>query len=648
MRHQQREHIATVLRVADHGGAAAPVPPEAVAHDDVIRRSWLRCVNDHRLDPTCMREAVILPAPLLREHQDQMEDFLRIARHGLESLYQQVAGLGYVVLLTDARGVTVDFIGDLQLDRSLRKAGLYLGADWSERHAGTCGVGTCISTGDALTVHQGDHFDATHIPLTCSTAPVYGSDGRLNAVLDISALTSPQPKASQHLALQLVKMAAQRVEDAGFLRRFGQEWVLRLSSAPQFLEVSPEYLLALDASGHVAGYNRRAQLLLETPGGPPLLGRHIEQLLQLDTNHLGRYLQTAPADRRAVVVNGSRRILFLLAAPPPARQAQAVQAAQARQIPAPLAALSGGDALLDRQIERAARLVNTPVSLLLTGETGTGKEYFAKALHESSERRRGPFIAVNCAAIPETLIESELFGYLPGSFSGAAQKGKRGLIAEAHGGTLFLDEIGDMPRHLQARLLRVLAEKEVLPIGAARPVQVDIRVIAATHCALEALVREGRFRDDLYYRLNGARLALPPLRLRQDLGWMMDQMLRAHARRNGMQQAPELAANTAQLLHSHHWPGNLRELRNVLEYAAAVCSGNRIEPADLPDGMAMPGAPEAPAAGADDTPARQLEALLRECRWNVTLAASRLGVARMTVYRRMKRLGIVSPNHTQA
>jgi transcriptional regulator of acetoin/glycerol metabolism len=640
MRHQQREHIATVLRVADHGAAAA------AQHDDVIRSSWLRCVNDHRLDPTCMREAVILPAPLLREHQDQMEDFLRIARHGLESLYQQVAGLGYVVLLTDARGVTVDFIGDLQLDRSLRKAGLYLGADWSERHAGTCGVGTCISTGEALTVHQGDHFDATHIPLTCSTAPVYGSDGRLNAVLDISALTSPQPKASQHLALQLVKMAAQRVEDAGFLRRFGQEWVLRLSPAPQFLEVSPEYLLALDASGHVCGHNRRAQLLLEPPGALPLLGRPVGQLLQLDYNHLGRYLQTEPADRRAVVVNGSRRILFLQAAPPPARQARVAQAAQASRIPAPLAALSGGDPLLDRQIERAAKLVNTPVSLLLTGETGTGKEYFAKALHESSQRRRGPFIAVNCAAIPETLIESELFGYLPGSFSGAANKGKRGLIAEAHGGTLFLDEIGDMPRHLQARLLRVLAEKEVLPIGAARPVQVDIRVIAATHCALEALVRDGRFRDDLYYRLNGARLQLPPLRLRHDLGWMMERMLRAHAGRNGLQQSPELAAETAQLLRGHQWPGNLRELRNVLDYAAAVCSGNRIEPADLPDGLTTNSAPE--SLDAADTPARQLEALLRECRWNVTLAAARLGVARMTLYRRMKRLGVVSPNHTAA
>jgi sigma-54 dependent transcriptional regulator, acetoin dehydrogenase operon transcriptional activator AcoR len=185
--------------------------------------------------------------------------------------------------------------------------------------------------------------------------------------------------------------------------------------------------------------------------------------------------------------------------PPPARSAPAAGVAAAdAQVPAPLAALSGGDPLLDRQIQRAARLVDSPVSLLITGETGTGKEYFAKALHEASQRRGKPFVAVNCAAIPETLIESELFGHLPGSFSGATAKGKRGLIAEAHGGTLFLDEVGDMPLALQARLLRVLAEREVLPVGATRALPVDVRVIAATHADLTTRVRDGRFRDDLY------------------------------------------------------------------------------------------------------------------------------------------------------
>lgn len=334
-----------------------------------------------------------------------MEAFLHIARHGLETLYQQVAGLGYVVLLTDACGVTVDFIGDLQIEPSLRKAGLYLGADWSEHHAGTCGVGTCISTGEALTVHLDDHFDATHIPLTCTTSPVYDACGALTAVLDISALSSPGPKGSQGLALQLVKMYAQHIENAAFLQRHRHDWVLRLAGAPQFLDVNPEYLLALDAAGRVVGHNRRAQQALQ--GGRPLLGQAYDALFEARFEQIGKFVMAQPSDQRAVMRSGGRELLFLSATPPPPRPVTPRGQAE-RLVPAPLAALSAGDAALDRQIERAARLVNSPVSLLITGETGSGKEYFAKAVHASGERRARPFVAVNCAAIPESLIESEL------------------------------------------------------------------------------------------------------------------------------------------------------------------------------------------------------------------------------------------------
>jgi sigma-54 dependent transcriptional regulator, acetoin dehydrogenase operon transcriptional activator AcoR len=492
---RQREHIHAVMALAGDGRAVA----EALTPDAIIRESWSRCVHEYRLDPTRMQEAIILPHQRVREHQERLDEFLRIARHGLEALYQQVAGMGYCVLLTDARGITVDFIGDLQLDATLRRAGLYLGSDWSEHLAGTCGVGTAIATGQALTVHQGDHFDATHIPLTCTAAPVFDPLGRLNAILDISALTSPQAKSSQHLALQLVKVFANRVEDANFLRWFRRDWVLKLHPSHEFVEISPDHLIALDAAGRIVGHNRAAQLMLEREHGSSVLGLPFEQLFNARFDDLGRFLRAMPGDRRAVTLAASGRVLFLHAVPPPARSAPAAGVAAAdAQVPAPLAALSGGDPLLDRQIQRAARLVDSPVSLLITGETGTGKEYFAKALHEASQRRGKPFVAVNCAAIPETLIESELFGHLPGSFSGATAKGKRGLIAEAHGGTLFLDEVGDMPLALQARLLRVLAEREVLPVGATRALPVDVRVIAATHADLTTRVRDGRFRDDLY------------------------------------------------------------------------------------------------------------------------------------------------------
>ena len=315
MQPAQREHIHTVMQVADRGVQALA----AQRHEQVIRDSWHRCVHEHRLDPTRMQEAVILPEARLREHQDQMEAFLHIARHGLETLYQQVTGLGYVVLLTDARGVTVDFIGDLQLEPGLRKAGLYLGADWSEAHAGTCGVGTCISTGQALTVHLDDHFDATHIPLTCTTSPVHDPSGRLTAVLDISALRSPAPKASQALAQQLVTMYAQHIEDANFLHRFRGDWILRLSRAPAFLDVHPEYLLALDAAGRVIGHNRRAQQAL-APDGAPLAGQPFEALFEARFDGIGRFVSTQPSDQRAVMRSGGRELLFLSATPPPPRR----------------------------------------------------------------------------------------------------------------------------------------------------------------------------------------------------------------------------------------------------------------------------------------------------------------------------------------
>jgi sigma-54 dependent transcriptional regulator, acetoin dehydrogenase operon transcriptional activator AcoR len=674
-----REHIATVMHVAEHGSHTA----RATHHDEIIRASWERCVHVHRLDPTRPQDAIILPSNQLREHQDRMEDFLHIARHGLETLYQQVAGLGYCVLLTDARGVTVDFLGDLVFEPSLRKAGLYLGADWSEEQAGTCGVGTCIATGEALTVHLNDHFDATHIPLTCTTAPVFNAVGDLMAVLDVSQLSSSQPKASQHLALQLVKSYAAHIENASFLRAFRREWVLKLSPAPQFLDVNPEYLIAVDAMGRIVGHNRRAQLLLQGRFNVSVIGTSLEKHFNIKLSDLGRFTALNPSDQRAITLTNGGRLLFVLASPPATRITAVSGVSEAtRRIPEPLARLSGGDPDLDRQIERAAKLVNTPVSVLLTGETGTGKEYFAKALHESSERRKQPFIAVNCAAIPETLIESELFGHLPGSFSGAGSKGKMGLIQAADGGTLFLDEIGDMPLILQARLLRVLAEREVLAIGATKPVPVNIRVIAATHCNLEQRVRDGLFRDDLFYRLAGARILLPELRKRKDVPWLIEKML-ASGLREG-ERPPRLSPTALGVLLSYSWPGNLRELRNTLDFASAVCSDGHIEVFDLPDSvLAMSGSAPAlvstppvaeraqgreygsPAESSPVQPpqvassnqngwarneskvaaadAALLMQYLRAAQWNVTSVARQIGVSRMTLYRRMKRYGIELP-----
>ncbi|PWC36137.1 sigma-54-dependent Fis family transcriptional regulator [Azospirillum sp. TSO35-2] len=638
-------HIDELVRVS--GGVAS-------SRDPIIEQSWRRCVADHKLDPTVGREAHILPQERLRLHRDAMDEFLRMARFGLEALYRQVAGMGYVLLLTDSNGVTVDFIGDPTFDNHLRRAGLYLGSDWNEGHAGTCAVGTCIATGQALTVHQTDHFDTTHIPLTCTSAPVFESGGELAAVLDISALHSPEPKISQYLALQMVKAYVHKIENANLYNNFRRDWVVKLSASQEFAEVDPDFVLALDGGGRVIGFNHKAHDLLAENGVSPL-GRSFDELFDCPVDELVRFVRSLPTDQRTLRLRRTGLPLFAQAMPPPAVSPRAHGAAdhgEAAPLAEPLRAVSGGDPALKAVLTRAAKLVNTRMSLLIHGETGTGKEHLAKALHKASIRGAKPFVAINCAALPENLIESELFGYEPGAFTGATARGKKGLILEADGGTLFLDEIGDMPLSSQTRLLRVLAEREVTPIGRTKAVSVDVRVIGATHRDLIELVKAGKFRDDLYFRLNGAVFTVPPLRQRGDLDWLIDRLLAERASRDGVP-AYRLTPAALAALRAHRWPGNVRELVNALDYACAVSDGGLIDLGDIPEPVQHSGlfqawpSPEAASAdaapdGAD--PAARLRDTLRRHHWNISATARALGVDRSTIHRQMHRFGIVAPH----
>jgi len=619
---------------------------EQSARDALVQDSWKRCVEQHGLDPARRQDAYIVPDAELRQHQERMEELIRTARFGLESLHRQVAGLGYVLLLSDAEGVTVDFIGDLTFDNHLRKAGLYLGSNWKEEFAGTCAVGSCIATQEALIVHQTDHFDLTHTPLTCTAAPVHDIDGRMAAVLDISALRSPVAKESQFLALQLVNSYIRRIEMANLMRAFRSDWIVQLSPSHEFLGVEPSCGVALDSAGKIAGFTNDAQRLLAQQTGvnwrepDRLLGRRFDDFFDFDPDNLAELTRATPTEERLIGARGGPT-LFAHAIAPQQRPPKSVAR---KSMPEALLELAGDDDNMARMLTKASRLIDTQISLLLQGETGTGKEVLARAIHAA---RRAPkaFVAVNCAALPDTLIESELFGYRPGAFTGALSKGKKGLIQHADGGTLFLDEIGDMPLALQARLLRVLAEKEVLPIGADQPIPVNIRVIAATHEDLPSLIKAGNFREDLYYRLNGAILMIPPLRERTDFDWLLTRLL-----------AKKLSAGAKvlrfdnqvqQQLSSYDWPGNIRELVNAIDYATAVCEGDMIGVEDLPDFLHMAASDSSsPLAMNPESSeeAANLNSALAAHRWNISATARFLGVDRTTVHRRMKKLGLVPPN----
>jgi transcriptional regulator of acetoin/glycerol metabolism len=636
-------HIDTVLSYAS----------DSVGHESIITRSWKRCILDYGLDPAKPAPPRFVPRQVLREHQDHADELINVARAGVEQLYRHIAELGYVILLTDSRGITVQFLGDPLDETAHRKTGLYLGADWSENHAGTCAVGTCIKEQQPLTCHHHDHFSAHHIALTCTAVPIFNPQGQLLAVLDISALNSPPSKDSQQFALQLVKQYARMIEDAYFLRRYREAHILCFDRSREFVLINRQYLLAIAGDGSLLAANTAARALLaecglQLPERPSALARRIgiQDLFDCEPEDIFSIPRASPDQVRAFRTH-RQNALFFAALMEPCRAPVAPQAQRSSQERCPLDELSDDDPAMRKMLARAKRLCSEPLNVLLNGETGTGKERLARALHDSSNRHKAPLVAINCAAMPESLIESELFGYQPGSFTGARSKGMRGLIQQADGGTLFLDEIGDMPLHLQTRLLRVLAEQEVMPLGSEKPIKVNIRVIAASHRDLRQLIERGEFREDLYYRLNGAILRLPALRERADKSYLIERIFRELCEQR--QRPSRIRGDAMSALLGYAWPGNIRELRNALQYALATAETDEITVNDLPEECLPSVIPRqamssVPVREQQTSHAREIEDCLRRQRWNVSAAARELSMSRPTLYRWMKLHNIVAPN----
>ncbi len=636
------EHINEIELVALGG---------STPRDSAVVKSWLRCLNEYGLDPSRAQEAYIVPHHQLKEHQEQASEIIRIGKFGLENLFHHVASQNYVLLLSDAKGVTVEFLGDPTFNNHLRKAGLYLGSEWSEYRAGTCAVGSCLVSREPVVIHQDDHFDTSHIGLTCTAAPIFDTLGDITAVLDISQLRSPTEKVSQSLALHLVTATARRIELANLIARSRHNWILRLSRSPDFIDVEPDAAITIDSHGKISGMTHGGLAALAQSvhirdlDTMRMIGQPISNYFDIDLNSLPRFMRDQPAGQRFVrLPNGT--VLFASSSAPTTSYRSPSYVEPVNKTSESLRKLSHGDATMEVLQTKAARLARRDIPILIQGETGVGKEYLARAIHESSDVK-GAFIAVNCAAIPEQLIESELFGYSPGAFTGALTKGKQGLIEAANGGTLFLDEIGDMPLSLQSRLLRVLSEQEITPIGSLKAKPVIFRLLSASHRQLDVSVAEGKFREDLYYRLNAATLCLPPLRDRTDFDPLVDSILdRLLGEPHGVRR---LLPETRAALKRHSWPGNIRELMNVLRLALIMSEGKSITLDCLPDNLKTPKLPKTKSdmvsahvpEPLDDRADSPLKLALDDCNGNITELARRLGVNRSTVHRRINREGIV-------
>ena len=572
-----------------------------IGRDALVEQSWRRCVEEYGMDPAKPSPPHIVTEARLREHREQSERLISIARSGLEMLFRQIAAQKYVLLLADAKGVAVDYFGDPKFEEELRQAGLYLGSDWSEELAGTCGVGSCIITREAITIHQSDHFDLTHTPLSCTAAPIFDTEGNLSAVLDISLLRSPQPKISQSLALNLVKASARRVEMANLMAINRGDWVLRFSTNPEFLDVDPEAAVALDGSGRIIGMTHGAEQVLARQMNGQMngaaIGQRIDRFFDLSIDNLPDLMRGRPTEDRLIQLRDGQGMFGHAIAPQTMRAPAATRSAEV----GPLHSIGGGDPAIRRLQADAARLAPTGISLLLSGETGTGKERLARAIHTCQPGKR-PFVTLSCAAPLGDLDP---------------------LVEAALGGTLFIDGPGDLTPADQGRLLQIIGRFDFIA-ARQRP-----RLITASTSDLAAQVRDGSFRQDLFFLLAPVTLTLPPLRLRQDFDWLVERILRqlGHLRPQSLRISPAARAE----LKARDWPGNLRELANTLEVAVTLADGAVV---DLPD---LPPAPLTPV----ETTA-SLSDVLAACDGNMALAARRLGVNRSTILRRARREGLIA------
>ncbi len=609
----------------------------------------------------------------------------------MQLLYEQIVNTESMIVLTDAQGTILHAVGDDSFLARAHRVALAPGENWAEHAKGTNAIGTALFEEAPTLVHGGEHFMHANNFLTCSASPIFDPRGNMLGVLDV---TGDHRGYHQH-TMGLVRMSARMIENHWLSDDYNNRLRLHFHSRPEFIGTLLEGILVVSPEGRLLGANRAAldQLAMS---GAELRARSLSSLFGTTPaavyDHFRMPLsppmqlclptgQTLFVSARfdwpsRPVVAGLHRADVELAevrevVPAAVEVAMPSACADASQRFSGLQYLRTGDPQLETVIQKVKRVLDKGIPLLVLGETGTGKELLARAVHHDSNRSRQPFVAVNCASIPESLIEAELFGYEEGAFTGARRKGAPGRLVQANGGTLFLDEIGDMPLPLQARLLRALQERSVTPLGSTKSIAVDIAVIGATHRNLREMIEQQSFREDLYYRLNGLALRLPALRERTDIEAIVRRILQAER----PQDPPELSPQVLAMFRRYPWPGNIRQLANVLRTAAVMSAGERLittnhlsddflediqragggsvmppmPPAPAPVWQAYEAAPVLPApqpafVAAEPASARTLEqaeidmirATLDAAGGNISLASKQLGISRNTIYRKLR------------
>jgi len=601
-----------------------------LAHDAIIQDSWRRCRAyglDHQSTPSFDQ----LPADGVSQLLESQHSLVQTTHQEVLPYYENIlSNSNCLIMLADNQGQVLTSWGTQRFIEPKLARGFSAGASWMERPSGTNAIGTALACAQAVHIEHDEHFLKANRFMTGSAAPIFDAQREIIAVLDVSSDSYLPPSHT----LGMVKMMSQTVENRLILNLFrGEHFQLTFNTGLNNLDSQWAGLLIFDESGQVLSANRRADNLL----GISLSRVLIDSLFKVSLLELLNQPEGLPFSLQAA---GRNRFQCLLKRPKqaPVQARVFVETKKPREsgpTAISLKTLHFGDARVEKAVRQAERLLEKDIPLLIHGETGVGKEVFVKALHQASSRSQQAFIAVNCAAIPAELVESELFGYEKGAFTGANQKGSIGLIRKADKGTLFLDEIGDMPLPTQARLLRVLQERCVQPVGSSELYPVDLRIISATNRSLREQVQLGRFREDLYYRIGGLTLELPPLRERTDKQALFKQLWQQH--REPTQWAG-LSNEVLALFEQHPWPGNLRQVSSVLQVALAMAEELPIRVEHLPDDFFVDLNGVVPVCDAVDD-SLDLNERLKAVGGNISHLARELGVSRNTLYKRLRQNG---------
>ena len=615
-------HVDKVL------AAVGDCPGALPAFDTFPHDSWRRCLHEYRLAPDRTARIPVLTQREFREKREALGERLFVALEEMTALQAVVGAIGYATMLTDSDYVTV---GNLPHGGAAPQAG----SIWMEKETGTNGVGTCLHDLRPTSIYLDQHFFAGDVDFSCATFPLFDPEGRPWGTLDLSIRDAQLSFHTHRLAMEVGRAAAERLDEAVFRNNFRHHTVVKLRA-----DSGRPGLLAIDDAQSVIAADRRMREALDLPldeWRPFSLGRLFRngaELVRRATSHGAIEM----LDARGRVFRGS------VSAPTPRATAKKAAATAIGRLPPTAcadAAMSlddwaGTDEGMVRSVDVLRRLLPYRLPVLVLGETGVGKDTLARAIHHESDRRRERFIALNCGALPESLIESELFGYGGGAFTGARKEGSKGLLARAHGGTLFLDEIGEMPVALQTRLLRVLDSGEITPLGGSETEKIDVQVIAGTNANLDQRIADGRFRLDLYHRLCGIVIEVPSLRERSDRMALIQSMFD-----RVMEPAQTLTSAALAVLDAWLWPGNMRELKLVAGRATAMAQGGPV----TSDCLLLRSATRHSLRSSSATPKRSAAAAERDAiltaidqhHGDYVAAAKMLGISRATFYRRLKR-----------